>query len=118
MRHSSVPFMKPVVRAGAGVALAAALVSSTAVPASAVYTSPVLTSTSGSWEAGPGMYLQYWRDSTSGNAHHPAWSHGVRVRWNEIAPPTAMWSSWSWANAGFWARQTGYVGLNAMQVRY
>lgn len=83
MRGSSVRFMKPVMRAGAGVALVAAPVISTAVPASA-YTSPVLTNMSGQWEAGSGMYLQYWRDSTSGNAHHPAWSHGVRVRSQKV----------------------------------
>jgi len=67
---------------GVGAVLAAALAVSAAAPASA-YVSGIKTGTSGSWEAGSGMYLQWWLSPSSAEAHHPGWSHAVQARWNE-----------------------------------
>jgi len=114
--HGSVRSLRRrIVTSAVGAMLAAALTVSIAAPASA-YTSQVLPSASGSWDTGNGIYLQYWRTSTAGSAHHPNWRHAAQVRWNEGS--VVMWSSWTWADPGFWATKSGYRYLNAMRVQY
>lgn len=87
----------------------------TAQPAEALYTSPVLTATSGGWHVG-GSNLTYNPTPQRAQAHHMYYRIGVQGRWTEHG--VTDWTQWRYnSSTGGFAVAYGYYTYQ-MRVRY